>query len=144
MKNLNLKKLLAAVAIVVVAGGIGVQKASALEIDESLNPIITSRTVEMKEADKNRIELPEEVKNDNINMVAKEDVMSPIITSRDFVKEEVKNDSVNKVAEEDVMNPIITSRDFVKSETKMDIRSTASIDDVMNPIITSETILSHK
>lgn len=132
MKNLNLKKLLAAVAIVVVAGGIGVQKASALEIDESLNPIITSRNVEMKEADKNRIELPEV------------DEMNPIITSRNFVKEEVKNDNINMVAKEDVMSPIITSRDFVKSETKMDIRSTASIDDVMNPIITSETILSHK
>ena len=60
------------------------------------------------------------------------------------LKEEVKNDNLNKVAEEDVMNPIITSRNFVKEENKMDVRTTASIDDVINPIITSETILSHK
>ena len=97
MKNLNLKKLLAAVAIVVVAGGIGVQKASALEIDESLNPIITSRTVEMKEADKNRIELPEV------------DEMNPIITSRNFVKSETKMDIRSTASIDDVMNPIITS-----------------------------------
>lgn len=98
MKNLNLKKLLAAVAIVVVAGGIGVQKASALEIDESLNPIITSRDF-----------VKEEVKNDNLNKVAEEDIMNPIITSRNFVKEENKMDVRTTASIDDVMNPIITS-----------------------------------
>ena len=131
MKNLNLRKIIAAVAIVVVAGGLGVQSVSALEIDESLSPIITSRTTEDR-AVKDTIELPEV------------DEMNPIITSRNFVKEEVKNDNINMVAEKDMMNPIITSRNFVKEENKMDVRTTASIDDVMNPIITSETILSHK
>lgn len=132
MKNLNLRKIIAAVAIVVVAGGLGVQSVSALEIDESLNPIITSRTVEDRTADTDKFELPEV------------DEMNPIITSRNFVKEDVKNNNINMVAEKDMMNPIITSRDFVKEENKMDVRTTASIDDVMNPIITSETILSHK
>ena len=70
MKNLNLKKLLAAVAIVVVAGGIGVQKASSLEIDESLNPIITSRDF-----------VKSETKMDIRSTASIDDVMNPIITS---------------------------------------------------------------
>ena len=98
MKNLNLRKIIAAVAIVVVAGGLGVQSVSALEIDESLNPIITSRDF-----------VKEEVKNDNLNKVAEEDVMNPIITSRNFVKEENKMDVRTTASIDDVMNPIITS-----------------------------------
>ena len=97
MKNLNLRKIIAAVAIVVVAGGLGVQSVSALEIDESLNPIITSRTVEDRTADTDKFELPEV------------DEMNPIITSRNFVKEENKMDVRTTASIDDVMNPIITS-----------------------------------
>lgn len=140
MKKLKLKKILvSAITAVVLASGVGLQGVSAMErVSENTNylkPIITSRPSDLKEADKNTIKISLDI-----------DEMSPIITSRNFIKEEIKNDDLelNKVAEKDIMNPIITSRDFINKEEKMDIKTTASNYDVMNPIITSETILSHK